>query len=338
MRGADAACLHGGRRRLATGDRPLGGGVGVDRVGILTNLEHRFVLSHRSGGSWAARRTRDATGVSIRRPADKLRQRRGSNGVVIEFDVVEACPCCSEVVMARVAVLSPRARETGLFLVWAVVMVAIPPGLLMFASEPDRMLIPMLALSGAMAIPLAIVVWLIWCHNRPATRQMAARHHQLRDLLERADGLDVLSAGDVVLLPHDDYDVDEGMVEGFLRVAAATQDPTVISLDAGPSPRKGELFVVHRDRPVVSRREVPVMFTATGRAHTPRARTRPARRRPRTVRQVVAHHLQQARHARAGAGVATLRDLDELITQVREALSWPSSSDDAHQPADGTRG
>ncbi|CRK57085.1 hypothetical protein [Alloactinosynnema sp. L-07] len=256
---------------------------------------------------------------------------------MIEFDVFDTRSRCSEVAVAGVVVLSPRARETGLFVVWALVMVAIPPGLLLVVAEPDGMLVPMLVLSGVMAVPVAIFVWLIWCHNRAATRQMAVRHHQLRDLLQRADGLDVLSSGPVVLLPHHDFDVDEGTVEGFLRVAATTTDPTVVSLDSRPTPRSGELFVVQRNRPVVHRRVVPVTFTAGGRARTSRQRPREDRRR-RTARQVVADTLADARRARAGTGVATLRELDDLIAQARDALSWPGSPATTRQPADGTRG
>jgi hypothetical protein len=214
--------------------------------------------------------------------------------------------------MARTPTLAPRVLSVAIPVIVTILFVAVLGLLFLAFGRRESVLLGVFAVEAALAIAAGGVwTWLSWCFGHSATRAMASRYRQLRELVDEAGDQSRLEADGVTLLIHHDYSRDDGgACDVLVRVPARLprELELVTRLPAGA--RAGELFVLHAHQQAVRHRFAPVLVVG-GRMVLDRG----------DRHQQKDGLFARARSARADVGVASLDQLDELLVQLRSALN-----------------
>ncbi|MFC0435027.1 hypothetical protein [Kutzneria buriramensis] len=225
--------------------------------------------------------------------------------------------------MARTPTLAPRVLYVAIPVIVTILFVAALGSIFLAYGRHESVLLTVFVVEATLAtVAGGIWTWLSWCWGHSATRAMAARYRQLRELVDEAGDQSHLDAAGVTLLIHHDYSSDDGGdCDVLVRVPAHLPDELELVTRLPAGAQAGELFVLHSYRQVVRHRFAPVLVTGD-RVVVDRGQRR--RREP-----GLRAFLARARAARAGAGagVASLEQLDELLLQLRAALDKTGLAD-----------
>jgi hypothetical protein len=216
--------------------------------------------------------------------------------------------------MVRTPALAPRALAVATPAIVTIVLLATVAATFLTVGRHDSALLGIFAGEAALVtVAGAVWAWLSWCREHSATRAMAARYRQLRELIDEAGNQARLTAHGVTLLIHQDYSRDDGgNCDVLVRVPARLPRGLALVTQLPTGARAGELFVLHACQQVVRRRFAPVLV-ADDRVVVDHGERR---RREHGLRAFLA----RAGAARADAGVASLDQLDDLLAQLRAAL------------------
>jgi hypothetical protein len=215
--------------------------------------------------------------------------------------------------MARTPSLAPRVLYVAIPMIVTILLVAALGAIFLAYGRHESVLFTVFVVEATLAtVAGGVWTWFSWCWGHSATRAMASRYRQLRELVDEAGDQSRLDADGVTILIDNDYSRDDGgTCDVIVRVPARLPHELEL-VTRFPSAQAGELFVLHAYQQVVRHRFAPVLIRGDRMAVDRGDR----RRREHGLRALLA----RARAARADAGVATLDQLDELLVQLRTAL------------------
>jgi hypothetical protein len=221
--------------------------------------------------------------------------------------------------MARPPAIAPRVVGVALPALLMVFGVAAPLVILAVARD-GRLILPFAVQALLTVAVMGAWTWTTWCLEHPATRAMGARYRELRRWLDIARDREPVAAGGATITAGEDYLPEfGGTVEMFVRFSSTPPADVVALRRRTTETHVGEVFVLHAHRHVVHRRVLPVRVDfGPIRVQWPSSPSRDL-----TLWEWTAHLRRRTREARAGVGVATVAELDELLAQLRAGLSWP---------------